>query len=288
MAIETGPCPISPPVSRTRCPLPVLSQSFGPCSSAGASLPSSGSILPQKTPPCPDPCRCQGLQRRAGCATAGRARRSRWNSTLTASIRATSSSTVCGRPSARTWRASCSARDEQLSSPISRPDFIWALARAISASDHGCRRVIDDVAITARFRAPPATGADIEAEKPVSWKGRDEGINRITKAARLAHLLEQTRRHPAPESRCVKTVHENSDGSVAMKYQRSAYASDGPAQVRCTARTSPRPNVRDLTASAPLPAAPRTSPRLPRRRRVARRRRRPPPPCPARDTAAAL
>src|SRR4051794_32942797 len=41
---------------------------------AAALLISTWSILPQKRPPCPDPCRCQAQQRPGGCATSARAR----------------------------------------------------------------------------------------------------------------------------------------------------------------------------------------------------------------------
>src|SRR6266545_2215588 len=73
-------------------------------------------------------------------ATAGRPRAisarpaARALSTVTPSMRATSSSSGIGRPQAKIWRASCSVRALELSSAIKSPAFICALARAISAS----------------------------------------------------------------------------------------------------------------------------------------------------------
>src|SRR5262249_25181785 len=78
--------------------------------------------------------------RGASAATAGRPRSmsarpaARALSTVTASIFSTSSSSGTGRPQLNSWRASCSARADELSSAISNPAFIWAFARETSAS----------------------------------------------------------------------------------------------------------------------------------------------------------
>ena len=56
-------------------------------------------------------------------------------STVTASTRATNSSSGIGRPRVIIWRASCSMRAPELSSAISSPAFICALARATSGSE---------------------------------------------------------------------------------------------------------------------------------------------------------
>ena len=108
------------------------------------------------------------------------------------------------RSNSSSWRAICSARAEELSSPISRPALSCALERASSASagllvGGALQLRADDVDQLAHHLRPRCR---VDAEQPRIGQRPAARIDRIAEAAPLPHLLEQPGRHaPAEQPR---------------------------------------------------------------------------------------
>ena len=120
----------------------------------------------------------------------------------TASMRRTISGGSNGVPWISICCAICSQRAEVLSSDISSPAFICALARASSTAR---QPVAEPHRLVAQrrheFRRLVLAGAGIDAEQAAVAIAVGKGMDRVDEAALLAHLLEEARRHAAAERR---------------------------------------------------------------------------------------